>query len=230
MDASVTIRLSAVALSRGKGPTLDTSAEHHRVGEADFSDEDLMMQICVGSREALAVLFRRYARLVRTISSRILRDSAEADDVLQEVFLFIHRKCETFDSSKSSARSWIVQATYHRAIDRRRYLQSRHFYTRVDLNAATDLIDPYSESREGSDPLCQLDENTTIQELLDTLTEDQRSTLSLHFFEGYTFGEIALKLDQSLGNVRNHYYRGLEKLRKQMFPGTFPGRNGHGKK
>ncbi len=228
MDASVTIRLPAVALSQGKGQTLGTSAEHHRVGEADFSDEDLMMQVCAGSREALAVLFRRYARLVRTISSRILRDSSEADDVLQEVFLFIHRKCGTFNSSKSSARSWIVQTTYHRAIDRRRYLQSRHFYARVDLNAATDLLDPRSESREDEAHFGSLAGNTTIQGLLGNLTEDQRNTLSLHFFEGYTFGEIALKLDQSLGNIRNHYYRGLEKLRKQMFPGGLPGRNGHG--
>ena len=72
--------------------------------------------------------------------------------------------------------------------------------------------------------------NTTIQGLLDTLTEDQRNTLSLHFFEGYTFGEIAVKLDQSLGNIRNHYYRGLDRLRKQLFPGKLLGRNGYGKK
>ena len=72
--------------------------------------------------------------------------------------------------------------------------------------------------------------NTTIQGLLDTLTEDQRNTLSLHFYEGYTFAEIASKLDQSLGNIRNHYYRGLEKLRKQVFPGKLPGRNGYGRK
>ena len=62
------------------------------------------------------------------------------------------------------------------------------------------------------------------------LTGDQRDTLTLHFFEGYTFDEIALKLGQSFGNIRNHYYRGLDKLRKQMFPGKLPGRNGYGRK
>ena len=163
--------------------------------------------------EALAYLFQRYARLVHSISCRILRDRAEADDLLQEVFLFIYRKGKIFNSSKSSVRSWIVQMTYHRAIDQRRYLHSRHFYTRVDLNGAGDLLDPRSQGKEEDAPFGSWAGNTAIQGLLETLTEDQRNTLSLHFFEGYTFDEIAVKLDQSLGNIRNHYYRGLDKLR-----------------
>src|SRR5208337_2085964 len=192
-------------------------------------DEALMAQICDGSREALAVLFRRYARLVRTVAMRVLRDDSEADDLLQDVFLFVHRNCSIFDSSKAAARSWIVQMTYHRAIDRRRYLNSRHFYTRLDLDGVANLLDPRSQSREDAGFGSSVG-NTTIQGLLDTLTEHQRNTLNLHFFEGFTFNEIAAKLDQSLGNIRNHYYRGLEKLRKQMFPGKLPGRNGCGRK
>jgi RNA polymerase sigma-70 factor (ECF subfamily) len=194
------------------------------------SDEALVAQICAQDTEALAHLFRRYARLVRGVALRILRDSSESDDLLQEVFLYIHRKCDTFDSSKSSARSWIIQMTYHRAFDKRRALQSRHFYTQVDLNEAVDAIDSRSNGDEKNEVLYELVGNTTIQGLLDTLNEDQRNTLSLHFYEGYTFAEIASKLDQSLGNIRNHYYRGLEKLRKQMFPGKLPGRNGYGRK
>ena len=196
----------------------------------DVSDEALLVYNRTGDREALAELFRRYARLVRGVAFRILRDSSEADDLLQELFLFIHRKSGTFDSSKSSARSWIVQMTYHRAIDRRRYLQSRHFYTRVDLDGTTELPDPRAATARCSGFVGALVGNTTIQGLLDTLTEDQRNTLSLHFFEGYTFGEIAAKLDQSLGNIRNHYYRGLEQLRKRVFFHKLPGRNGNGKK
>ena len=229
MEASAIIRfpvLSVVKEDRkiAGAPTQDSDRE------AELADETLIAQVREGSREALAMLFRRYARMVRTIANRILHDSSEADDLLQEVFLFIHRKCAVFDASKCSARSWIVQMTYHRAIDRRRYLQSRHFYTHVDLNGATEVLDPRSEGREADDALCELVGNTTIQRLLDTLTEEQRNTLSLHFCEGYTFDEIAVKLNQSLGNIRNHYYRGLDKLRKQMFSGKLPGRNGYGKK
>ena len=229
MDASIAIRL--LGLNK---PDQDTQCLASRTvsesREAEVSDEALMIRICEGSREALAILFRRYARLVRTVAMRILRDDSEADDLLQDVFLFVHRNCSVFDSSRASVRSWIVQMTYHRAIDRWRYLNSRHFYTRLDLDGVADLPAPCSESRENETFLAQLVGNTTVEGLLDTLTEDQRKTLTLHFFEGYTFDEIAEKLDQSLGNVRNHYYRGLDRLRRQVFPGKLPGRNGCGRK
>ncbi len=56
-----------------------------------------------------------------------------------------------------------------------------------------------------------------LEKLLGALSEDQRETLRLFFFEGYTLTEIGARIGQPLGNVRNHYYRGLDKLRKQMF-------------
>jgi RNA polymerase sigma-70 factor, ECF subfamily len=231
MDMPTTFRLTTLAISKERDEgSLSRSNGFPRVIEAEITDEALMIRTRDGSREALATLFRRYARLVRTVAMRILRDDSEADDLLQDVFLFIHRNCSVFDSSKAAVRSWIVQMTYHRAIDRRRYLHSRHFYTRLDLDGVTDLPGSGSENRENDALLGQLVGNTTIQGLLGTLTEDQRNTLSFHFFEGYTFDEIAEKLDQSLGNVRNHYYRGLDKLRKQVYPGKLPGRNGCGRK
>ena len=218
MNASVTMRLLGLSSER------DLRSENLLVHEV--GDETLMTRISEGDRDALAVLFRRYARLVRGIALRILRDKSEADDLLQDLFLFIHRRAGQFDGSKCSARSWIVQMTYHRAIDRRRYLQSRHFYTRLHLDQAKELVDPLVECREERNAVCRLAGKTTSEGLLDTLTEQQRNTLSLHFYDGYTFAEIAVKLNQSLGNVRNHYYRGLEKLRRQMFPGG----NGYGRK
>ncbi len=229
MEASVTIRFPSLAASTD--PQIDRVAcPRPAAGSVEPSDETLVDQITAGSRDALSLLFRRYARLVHTVANRILHDPEEADDLLQELFLFIHRKAGTFDSSKSSARSWIVQLTYHRAIDRRRYLQSRHFYTQIDLDGTAEILDPRSETAGSQEFSAERVGNTTIQGLLDTLSEDQRNTLSLHFYEGYTFAEIASKLDQSLGNIRNHYYRGLEKLRKQIFPGKLPRRNGYGRK
>ena len=229
MNSSVTIRLPGFAVPTEDSQTPQAPAAPLVVDSA-VSDEALMAQICEGSREALAILFRRYARLVRTVAMRVLRDDSEADDLLQDVFLFVHRNCSIFDSSKAAARSWIVQMTYHRAIDRRRYLNSRHFYTRLDLDGVADLLDPRSESGEDKALFGSLVGNTTFPGLLDALTEDQRNTLSLHFFDGYTFAEIAAKLNQSVGNIRNHYYRGLDRLRKQMFSGKLPGRNGYGRK
>ena len=229
MDASTVFRLNALAISKERDENAASPAAPHTI-QSEISDEALMVRICDGSREALGILFRRYARLVRTVAMRILRDDSEADDLLQDVFLFIHRNSSIFDSSRSALRSWIVQMTYHRAIDRRRYLNSRHFYTRVDLDGVAELLDSSPESREDRTHLNSVVGNATVAGLLDSLTEDQRNTLSLHFFDGYTFAEIAAKLDQSVGNIRNHYYRGLDKLRKQVFPEKLPDRKENGRK
>jgi len=226
MDASTTIRLPALAVLKA-----DTQPAGSTVpsASAEPSDESLMIRVSEKSGEALALLFRRYSRLVRGVALRILRDASEADDLLQDIFLFVHRKASIFDPNKGSVRSWIVQMTYQRAIDRRRYLQSRQFYTHLDLDGREDLADS-REGREEGELQSWLVGNTTIGGLLETLTEDQRNTLGLHFYEGYTFAEIAVMLDQSFGNIRNHYYRGLDKLRKQMFPSKLPSRNGYGRK
>jgi RNA polymerase sigma-70 factor (ECF subfamily) len=224
MEASFTIRLSTLAVAA------DEESAAKTVVLPDRPDEALLGEVAQGSREALSFLFRRYARLVHTVSARILRDGTEADDLVQDVSIYLARKASDYDSAKCSARSWIVQVTYHRAIDRRRYLDSRHFYTRLDLDHAKDVVSQSSEEAREIESFGQVVGKTTMRALLGTLTDDQRHTLSLHFVEGFTFAEIAAKLDQSVGNVRNHYYRGLEKLRKQLFPAKLPGPHGYGRK
>jgi len=186
----------------------------------DLPDESLLRH-AGHDEEALALLFRRYARLVRAIAFRILHDASEADDTVQEVFLFIHRKSELFDDVKGSARSWIVKITYHRAIDRRRYLKSRHFYAQADLeDVAGELGD--ERCKRAMEAVEQMD----IRELFDPLSPNQRQTMQLFFLEDLTFDEIAVKLGQSRGNVKNHYFRGLEKLRKQLPHRNSPPRSG----
>src|SRR5580692_7790588 len=103
MDGSITIHLPEVAIGEQKDRTVE------RGSEPEFSDEALISKVCLGSREALAVLFRRYAGLVRGVAYRVLRDASEADDLLQDVFLLIHRLCGTFDRSNGPAKFWILQ-------------------------------------------------------------------------------------------------------------------------
>ena len=174
----------------------------------------LLALICEGDKDALALLFRRYARTVRGVAYRVLRDPAEADDLLQEVFLLVHRLCQNFDPAKASARFWILQITYRRAISRRRYLASRHFYNTLDLD---DISEPLVDGRGNAAPDEQLIARDTLQEILSEVSADQERTLHLYFYDGYTFDEIAAKLGQTVGNVRHHYYRGLEKLRRRIF-------------
>jgi len=170
--------------------------------------------VSVGDEDALAVLFRRYARLVRAVGQRMLRDSGEADDLLQEVFLYIHRKGEVFDRARGSGRSWIFQVTYTQALIRRRQLKSHGFYvsakpdgpTENELSGSEGVM--YELTAEG------FFGRNGWKNVWDSLTEDQRETLRLHFYEGCTFAEIAERLGQSYVNIRHHYYRGLERLRK----------------
>jgi RNA polymerase sigma-70 factor (ECF subfamily) len=188
------------------------------------SDEVLLRRICKGDKEALADLFHRYARAVRAVTYRVLRDTSEADDMLQDVFLLVHRACQSFDSSRGPARSWILQMAYRRAISRRRYLTFRHFYTRLDLDgAASELADPRVKGGQFEDSIDGRLGNGGLERAFEALSDNQQRTLRLHFFEGYTFAEIASELGQSTGNVRHHYFRGLNRLRKQIFDGKLLG-------
>jgi RNA polymerase sigma-70 factor (ECF subfamily) len=217
-----TARLSILGSSKGSEP----ATENWPRTQHQISDELLMARVCEGDKDALASLFRRYARIVRGVAYRVLRDASEADDLLQDIFLLVHRLCGTFDNTKGSARFWILQMTYRRAISRRRYLTSRHFYTRVDLDqVASRLGDPLTGSGRFEDSMDgSLDQREALQSWFAELSESQQQTLHLFFFEGYTFEEIAAKLGQTVGNARNHYYRGLNKLRKQISAGKLPGK------
>ena len=219
MNSSVAICLPELVIAEKQDNPVDAL-----VSENSLSDEALIAEICMGSREALAMLFRRHSRLVRGVALRVLRDASEADDLLQDVFVLIHRLCRTFDSSKAPARFWILQMTYRRAISRRRYLTSRHFYTRLDLDdVETELADPRSPSSETEEPSDARIGNGSLQKAFEELSENQRQTLQLFFVEGYTFDEIAEKLGQSRGNIKNHYFRGLDRLRKHIFSGKLAG-------
>jgi RNA polymerase sigma-70 factor, ECF subfamily len=217
MDSSITIRLSDLAVADQQKRTVEPC-----VSEAELADEALIAKVCLGSREALAILFRRYARPVRAVALRVLKDTSEADDLVQDVFILIHRVCRTFDASRGSANFWILQMAFRRAISRRRYLNSRHFYTQVELDDESFLV---AELRSGhcDDPMDSILAELDLQKMFGALSEDQQKTLRLHFIEGYTLDEIAKTLGQTKGNVRHHSFRGLERLRRLIFAGKLPG-------
>ena len=217
MSSLITAKWPALAVSKENGEAGSIPTNRLAVDSA-VSDVALMACVCNGDKEALACLFRRYARVVRAVAYRVLRDTSEADDLLQDIFLLIHRKCKTFDASRGPVRFWILQMTYHRALCRRRYLNSRHFYTRVDLDdLGRELAAPGTDGARFEDSGDGLLGKAGLQKVFEALSESQRQTLQLFFVDGYTLGEIAVKLNQTRGNVKNHYVRGLEKLRKEFF-------------
>lgn len=207
-------RFPALPLRKEK-EAADLIYKDRSVSSEQPSDEALIARICNDDNEALAILFRRYARMVWSIAKRILRNEAEADDLVQEVFLLIHRRASVFDSTKGTARSLIALMTYQRAFTRRRYLNARHCQAPTvaeerAAKAATPTLPLYDQSIEAHFG------RERLRKALVEMSKDQRETLRLYFFEGYTLGEIALHLGQSAGNVKHHYYRGLDKLRRNI--------------
>jgi RNA polymerase sigma-70 factor, ECF subfamily len=186
---------------------------------ADPDDESLLVRLQAGNIEALGLLFHRHSRLLLGIARRVLQDNNEAEDLVQDVFLFLFYKGKTFDPAKGLARSWLMQVTYHRAYDRRRYLTTRSFYDRS--TQANEALPPKS----GDNPEEFLAWQSCLRPVFEELSEDQRRTLMLHFYEGYTIREISDRIGQPFGNVQHHLYRGIDRLRKHVFH-----RNGGGGK
>ena len=198
-------------------PALSNAEQHAVVLAADgvlrdVSDDELMVQVANGSKDALSILFRRHARCVFNVSQRILKDEHEAEDLVQEVFIRLFQKACQFDPTKGSAISWIVQITYHRAFDRKKYLTSRQHYRNVDLDEAR------IDSSRGQVSITTIAAKTLLERLRNELTADQTRALELYLFEGYSFDEIAHQTSQTVGSVRNQYYRGLKKLHSYVFP------------
>lgn len=195
------------------GATHEETATAQTSAHATRGDDDLLLLVQSGDREALGVLFDRYARLVLSVGLRIIKDSAEAEDLVHDVFLFLLGKSNVFDPTKGSARAWLAKVTYHRALDRRKYLVRRCFYDRSNAGPAME-----TRTSNGADCPEFWYWHSHLRHALRNLSEEQRTTLTLHFFEGFTINEISEKLGQSRVNVRNYYYRGLERLRSVMEP------------
>ena len=174
-----------------------------------LSDEVLMAHLKAGHHDALAVLFDRYHRLVLKIALRILKDPAEAEDLMQAVFLEIFRCVAQFDPAKGTTKMWILQYAYHRSFNRRKRLALREVHEKPQESILAEATpSAYPATRFG-----KLESAQMIREALGRLKKAQRRTLELAFYEGYTIGEIAERTGATLNSVKHNYYRGLEKLR-----------------
>lgn len=174
-----------------------------------LSDEEIMHAVQQGDGDAFAVLFDRFHRLVLVTALKIVRDVSEAEEVTQNVFFEIYRIAEKFDSAKGSLKVWLLQYAYHRSMNRRNYLVLRQFYNRPEL----DEVLEWEEGTQGPPQLFSQEIARVVKEALVTLNEAQKRTIEMVFFEGLTLRDVSEKTRESLSNVRNHYYRGLERLR-----------------
>jgi RNA polymerase sigma-70 factor, ECF subfamily len=182
--------------------------------DTELTDVWAIENIRAGNVDALSLLFDRYNRSVYSIGVRILRDATEAQELVQDVFLHVCEKAHLFedfeDKDKGTFASWLHHIAYRHALNRREYLNVRHFYDHLELeeltNAAHSQLCPESQT-------AVLQWRQALNAAMSELDERQRITLEMFFFEGYSLREISVRLDEALGNTRHHYYRGLKTLK-----------------
>jgi RNA polymerase sigma-70 factor (ECF subfamily) len=174
-----------------------------------LSDEELAAELMTGRHDALTVLFDRYHKLVFSVAFRIVHDPAEAEEVVQVVFLEIFRALANFDPCKGTLKVWLMQFAYGRAINRRRHLIANRFYDHLSLDSAVEDSSPQARNANSDLPML-------IEELLRSLSPRRKKVLELTYFEGLTAKEIGEQLGMSAENVRHELYRGLSKLRKAV--------------
>jgi RNA polymerase sigma-70 factor (ECF subfamily) len=169
-------------------------------------DRQLMDQLWKRQPDALSRVYDHYSTMVYSVAMRVLRDTAAAEDVMQEVFLKLLQQPETFADSRGSLCGWLAVVTRNRAIDRIR--GSRRFENVDDLQLA-NTVDIGAEA----------DHNimlAKVRVVLDTMPADLRKTLEMAFFEGQTHTEIAAKTGQPLGTVKTRIRSALISIRKAL--------------
>jgi len=184
-------------------------------------DAVLMARLQKGDLQALEVLYDRYCGVILGVGSRLLRDAAEAEDLVQEVFLYLFRKSHVYSISKSSVASWLIQVAYARAFDRRKWLRRRGRELQQSYEG-TILAEP---AAPGPNPE-ELAELSALRSyfmlVFESLTKRQRETIQLYFFEGYSLLEISQKVGDSFPSIRGLYARALERLRNRLSEDGFP--------
>ena len=184
-------------------------------------DRALIARIERRDAAALGELFDLYGPRLNGVAARILGDTSEAEDVLQEVFVYVWRAAATFDGRRGSVLAWLLVATRSRAIDRLRASRSGTRGRLRPLDGAPEA----ASSEDIESGVAGREWETLCRSVLRELPEDQRRALELAYFEGLTQQEIAERTRTPLGTVKTRVRLGLMKLRERIRPYLSEGRD-----
>lgn len=172
-------------------------------------DVALIERIVAREASAVGELYDRYNRLLYGLILRILRDHSEADEVLQEVFVSVWNRAETYDAALGSPAAWLVRIARNRAIDRR-----RANLTRVRVAETVPLELQSSDNPEVSALLGE--QQRIVARALDAIPREQRDLIEEAYFLGLTQSELAERHKLPLGTVKTRMRTGLLMLRQQL--------------
>ncbi len=171
-------------------------------------DVALIRRMAEGDREAFGRFYDRFAPLVFTFATRLLRTRSEAEDLLQEVFLQVWRQAGSYIQERGSVEAWLITITRSRGIDKLRSIRRRDKgFVPVEGPSGAE-----SELKlEGGQ--AESEAKLMVQGPLARLPEAQQKVLEMAYFDGLTQTEIAARLGEPLGTVKTRMRDGLERLR-----------------
>lgn len=175
-------------------------------------DRDALARMVGGEHDALAELYDRHGRLIYSLALRILRDQADAEDIVQEVFSQAWRQSKNYEVARGSVLGWLLTLARSRAIDRLRGRRSRP----EPAGNESLLIDVAAEGLAADEQLAWASRAAQIRDALEALSTLQRVAIDLAFFEGLTHAEIAERLELPLGTVKTRIRQGLLTLRSRL--------------
>lgn len=191
-------------MSDRDGPEHDPAAEHVRLATA----------MAAGDKEALGRLYDLLGRPLYSLALRITGDSAEAQDVVQDVFLQLWNKAGEFQPSRGSYFSWAATLTRNRALDR---LRTRKRRGEILRDSAADIEPARSnDDLDSADTLWIREKAVAVRAALAGLPTEQRQAIELAFFSGLTQQQISERLGDPLGTVKARIRRGLLRLRDAL--------------
>jgi RNA polymerase sigma-70 factor (ECF subfamily) len=170
--------------------------------------EDLLRRIALGDERAFEMLYDSFAGRVFGLARRIVRNPSQAEEVAQEVFLEIWRRASRFDAARGSATSWVMTLTHARSVDRVRSAQASSDRELKVAHASHEVeIDSVVEAVESNF------ERKAVQKCLTTLTDLQRESITLAYYSGYTYREVAELLTTPLPTIKTRLRDGMIRLR-----------------
>ncbi len=192
-------------------PTIDPT------GLSGVPDEALLSRISQQQQPALNELYGRYGRTLKAVIDSVVHEEAEADDVLQEIFLQIWKEANNYSPKAGKPLGWVVTIARRRAIDR---LRRRQAYSRA-RDRYSEQLDRQPQQRprrDSEDPFVLDDLRRFLKKKMRCLPEHQREAIDLAFFNGLSHREIAAVTDTPLGTVKTRLELGLQKLTQSMRP------------